>query len=140
MFWAQVYRHCAVICAKVQKVTTKIGETSSLINHIYIMRYIVIWTNWYIVMHAPRGPMVLRNAYCRATKCLSEHVYTTHIQQKVIYNTPIQQANRKIKQKIKTNFYWSDKSKHMYPDWFKIKFILTHKMNKAKGRGNRKTD
>ena len=50
---------------KVQKGTTKIGETSSLIRHMYMLRYIVIRTNQYIVMHALRGVLY----YCGALEC-----------------------------------------------------------------------
>ena len=53
---------------------------------------------------------------------------------------PIKHANKKIKQKRKTNFYWSDRKKHIYLDRLRIQFILTHKINKARVRRNRKSD
>ena len=59
-------------------------------------------------MHTSRGAVVLRRAYHGSTKCLLEHVYTTHIQHKIytthLYNTPIQHKNLKIKRKIKIAF------------------------------------
>ena len=45
----------AVTGIKVQKGTTEIGKTSSLIRHMYKLIYMVIRTNRYIIMHAPRG-------------------------------------------------------------------------------------
>ena len=54
-FWEQVYRHCAVPRIKVLKGTTKIGKTSSLIRHMYILIYFVLRTSRYILMHAFRG-------------------------------------------------------------------------------------
>ena len=78
-----------------KKVTTKFGEISFLIRHMYILRYIVIRTNRYIIMHALRGVVVLQIAYRGSTECLSEHVYTTRIQHKIhticLYKTAIQQ-------------------------------------------------
>ena len=53
-FLAQIQRHCAVPRVKVQKGTTEIGRTSSLIRHMYILIYIVMRTNLYIVMHTSR--------------------------------------------------------------------------------------
>ena len=53
---------------------------------------------------------------------------------------PIQHANRKVKQKRKTSFDWSDKRRHIYPDRVRIQFILTKKTNKARGRDSAKTE
>ena len=41
-FWDRFKRHCGVPRFNMQKVSTKIGEASSLIRHIYILRYIAI--------------------------------------------------------------------------------------------------
>ena len=107
-FWVRFSSHCAVPCVKVQKSTTKIGETSSLIRHMYILEYIVIRSNQYLVMHDSRVAVVLRSAYHGATKCLSEHVYTTRIRHGIyttrLHNTPIQHANRKLSRKERLTF------------------------------------
>ena len=58
----------------------------------YILKYNVIRTNLYIVMHASRGDVVLQSDYHVATKWIPEHVYTTKIQ--YIYKT--HQYNKKI--------------------------------------------
>ena len=103
--WVRVKRHCTVTYIKVPKVTTKTGETSSLIRNIYIEIYNVTRTNRYIVMSASRGVV----SYRGATEYLSEHVYKTPIQHEIhtthLYNTPVQHANRQIKRKRKTSFY-----------------------------------
>ena len=66
-------------------------------------------------MQASGGTVVLPSAYHGATEWLSKHVYTIHIQHEIhttrLYNTPIQHANWKIKQKIKNSFYWIYKKK-----------------------------
>ena len=74
----------------------------------YLLIYILIRDNQYILMHTLREAVVLQSAYCGVNEHLSEHVYTTHIQHKIhticLYNMPIQQADRKIKRKIKLTF------------------------------------
>ena len=83
----------------------------------YIFRYFVTRTNLYIVIHTLKK------------------IHTTRV-----YNTPVQYANQKIKRKRKTDFYWSDKMRQIYPDRVMIQFIFTHITNKAKGKGSIKTD
>ena len=68
----------------------------------YILRYILIRTNQYIVVLASRGVVY----YSGSTEFLPEHLYTSRIQDKIhttrLYNTPVQHVNRKIKRKRKT--------------------------------------
>ena len=65
-------------------------------------------------MYASGGVTVLQGAYCGSTKCLSEHVCTTHIKHGIyttcLFKTPIQHTNWEIEQK-KTCIYWRDKNK-----------------------------
>ena len=102
--------HCSVLFVKVQKGTTEIRKTSSLIRHKYILVYIVIRTNRYIVIHASRGIVY----YCGATEFLSEHVYNTPFIQR-LYNTPIKHANQKLSGKEKLSFIEVIKRRHIYP-------------------------
>ena len=94
-----MYRHCAVLCVKVEKGTTEIGNTSSIIRHMYILIYIVIITNGYIVMYTSKGIVYFRGA----TEFLSKHAYNTKFIQR-LYNTAIQHANQKLSGKEELAF------------------------------------
>ena len=109
-FCARVQRHCAVPIIKVKKGTNVIWEISSLIRHMYILRYIVIRTNQYIVMHNSRELVYYRGAMECISWCyrvpIRTQLYITHTTR--LYNTPIKHKNKENKRKRKTSFDWRE--------------------------------
>ena len=130
-FWVFFQRHCAIPSVKVHKGTTKIGETSSLIRHMYIFICIVIITNRYIVMHTSRGivQVVLHSSY--------RNTHTTRNS----YNTFIQRANTirksKVEQKIKLAFIEVINRGTYIRIWLGFSLYFLTKTIREKGRGKR---